>query len=230
MEHVHLAASDLANVIEVQPSETCEFLIDGNLPAPGTVVPGEGDQMQVDYSSQLHNVELNRWCHRHGRSWLAGFRYVNLDERFNIHASDFNTGGSDYSIGSWNHLFGGQIGARLAGRRCRLSWDITGKAGLFGNAGGQRTAIADFDNTFALRNTHASATNVAFVADINVSLSWRLSDVWAVRGGYQVMWVEGVALAPDQLDFTDTPLSSTTVDHSGGACWHGAHVGLAACW
>ena len=42
------------------------------------------DQMRIDYSAQLHNVEINRWWRRSRCSWMAGFRYVNLDEEFKI--------------------------------------------------------------------------------------------------------------------------------------------------
>jgi hypothetical protein len=208
--------------------------------ANGLRIPGDlalasldflfADQMRIDYSAQLHNVEINRWWHRGTVSWLAGFRYVNLDEEFNIHAQDFNTGGSDYRIEADNNLFGGQLGARLAGCRGRFAWDATGKVGVFGNAGRQHSFVGDFDNTFVLRDTGGRRNNAAMVADISLNAEWRLCDTWSVRGGYHLMWVEGVVLAPDQLDFTDTPLSGSTVDNGGGIFLHGAYVGLAAGW
>ncbi len=188
------------------------------------------DQMRIDYSAQLHNVEVNRWRHGGTCSWLAGFRYLNLDEDFNIRANDFNTGGSDYRVEAENNLFGGQLGARLAGCRGRFAWDLTGKAGVFGNAGRQHTFVGDFDNTFVIRDVAGRRNNVALVADITFNAQWQLCDTWSVRAGYNVIWVEGVVLAPDQLDFTDTPLSGTAVDNGGGIFLHGAHVGLAARW
>ena len=188
------------------------------------------DQMRIDYSAQLHNVEINRWWHGGAYSWLAGFRYVNLDENFNILARDANTGGSDYRIDAENNLFGGQLGGRLDGCRGRFAWDLTGKAGLFGNAGRQHTFVGDFNNTFVLRDVAANSTDLALVAEITLNAEWRLCDTWSVRAGYNLMWVEGVVLAPNQLDFTDTPLSGSAIDNDGGIFLHGAHVGLAACW
>jgi hypothetical protein len=48
LEAVRLDVTDQANVIEVQPSLSTEFFIDGNLPAPGSVVPGQGDYLKLD--------------------------------------------------------------------------------------------------------------------------------------------------------------------------------------
>ena len=48
--------------------------------------------------------------------------------------------------------------------------------------------------------------------------------------GYNVMWVEGVALAPNQLDFTDTPTSGTELRSTGGVFFHGANAGVVFQW
>ncbi len=57
---------------------------------------------------------------------------------------------------------------------------------------------------------------------------YRLDDVWTLRGGYNLLWIEGVALAPDQLDFTDTPTSGTSLDIDSGVFAHGFSAGLEA--
>ena len=76
------------------------------------------DIMQVHYSAQLHNAELNSW-HRYcdtKLSFMAGARYLNLNERFNIHSVDSDAEESDYNVNTRNQLMGGQIGARLLRR------------------------------------------------------------------------------------------------------------------
>ena len=47
-EFLRLDCSDGKNTIEVQPSLYTEFYIDGNLPAPGTVCPDDGDFLKLD--------------------------------------------------------------------------------------------------------------------------------------------------------------------------------------
>ena len=74
------------------------------------------------------------------------------------------------------------------------------------------------------------ARPTSFVGDINVTIACHLTDVWAVRGGYNVLWIEGLALAPDQLDFSDTAASGTNLQTSGGLFLHSVNVGLEARW
>ena len=72
--------------------------------------------------------------------------------------------------------------------------------------------------------------NVAFVGEANFVLTLDLNDCWTARGGYNLMWIEGVALGPDQLDFTMTSTSGTMLTNDGGLFLHGASVGLEARW
>jgi hypothetical protein len=48
--------------------------------------------------------------------------------------------------------------------------------------------------------------------------------------GYNLIWIEGVALAPDQLDFTNTTTSGSGIDTDGGVFLHGVNAGLEARW
>ena len=136
--------------------------------------------------------------------WFAGFRYLNLGEELNISAQRTVPGEAEegtYNIRTANHLYGAQLGARLRRSRGRFGWEATGKAGIFGNDAQQTQSVTDFPN-FPLRPTVSSSRGgVAFVGEINLSALYRLTDVWNLRAGYNAMWIEGLALAPDQLDF-----------------------------
>ena len=182
----------------------------------------QADQMQVDYTAQLHNAEINALYQGGRASWLVGFRYINLDERFNIHASDLDTAGSDYRIETWNNLFGGQVDARVVSEGEKFGWDLTGKAGIFANDCGQRTFLGDFGNTFVFRDSSTLHVQTAMDVDLSWSAFWRFNDTWSVRGGYNLMWVYGLALAPDQLDFSTALDDAGKVAASGGVLLHGA--------
>jgi len=208
---------------------------ENNLRIPGDLALAtldyfDADTIGVSYSSQLHNFEINRVTPFHRCSLLVGFRYLNLNEQFNLHAIDSDSGASDYRIHARNNLFGAQLGARIERRWRCFDWELTGKAGVFGNVGRQATWMGDFDNTVILRDSATTRGNVAFVGDLNCTLLFRLNDIWTIRGGYTLMWVEGLALATDQLDFTDTVTSGTAVRNGGGVFLHGANVGLEARW
>jgi hypothetical protein len=216
-------------------------------PAPGAgivTLPGAlplnsvdylgADNMQLNYSARLLNGELNviRPLAWPDIGFLAGFRYLQLNENFNIHAlNTIVSQASDYNTRTTNNLYGGQIGTRI-----RKQWDLfgiefTGKAGLFDNDSRQKNYVDDQNNSVALRplrggNTHSAS----FVGDINLTGTFRIDTNWVLRFGYNVLWVERVALAPDQLDFRDPTIaaSGTGINHRGGLFAHGVNAGLEA--
>lgn len=190
----------------------------------------DADIMQVDAESQLHNAELNLAKQLGWIEVLAGFRYFQLDDYLNINAEDFQNGTSDYFIASRNHLYGGQIGTRITQELERFELRCTTKAGLFGNDSSQHSYVADFDNTFVLRNTDPSQGQTAFIGEVNVEGILPITKSLRLRGGYNLLWVEGVGLAADQLDFSDTPTSGETLNSRGGVFFYGANAGLEAIW
>jgi Putative beta barrel porin-7 (BBP7) len=139
------------------------------------------------------------------------------------------TGASAYRISAYNNLFGGQLGARISQACNNWSYDLTGKAGVYGNDIFTSQTVGDFSG-FTLRHTKENVGQLAFLGDLELNGNYQFTPNWFLRGGYQVMWVEGLALAPNQLDFTNTPASGTHVDKTGGLFMHGAHAGLMARW
>ncbi|MEI8374514.1 MAG: Lpg1974 family pore-forming outer membrane protein [Planctomycetota bacterium] len=216
---------------------TAEVTGNNNLRLPGdlplaTLDFFDADHMRLDYSSELNNVEIN-YYRRTGfenLSLLVGFRYLNLNETFNIHSNDVDTGGSDYNIRATNNLFGAQFGGRWQKDWDRLGLDFVGKAGIFGNSAKQHTFVGDFDNTYVMRDSTTTGANAAFIGELGFNGSYRLTQALCVRAGYNLIWIEGLARAMDQLDFTDTPTSGTTLVIGKGAFLHGGNVGLEARW
>ena len=181
-------------------------------------------------------------CSKHGRDatvcrsleWFAGFRYIELGTDLNITAASFpppfmETGA--YTIHTTNRLFGGQIGGRVRRTVNHFGFELTGKAGIYGNDADQNQSVTDFPN-FPLRpTTTVQANNVAFEGELNLSGIFRINDVWSLKAGYSVIWIEGLALAPDQLDFNfAVSPSGNTLTSDGGMFIHGANVGLEARW
>jgi hypothetical protein len=199
----------------------------------------EADEVDVKYSSDIHSFEANRVCccccsdGCCGRSveWLAGFRFLSLDEEFSINADDFDEGESEYEVETKNRLYGGQVGTRL--RRCRNRWsfETTAKAGLFGNdMEQQQDPIDDFPG-FRFRDGEEShESDLAFVGDLNFSAIYQLNCVWGLRAGYNLIWIEGVALAPDQLDFDNGPDAGEGLEDGAGVLLHGFNFGAEARW
>jgi hypothetical protein len=201
------------------------------------------DIVDVNYSSSIHSVEANLlccdyWCGRRDgssicREWapFVGFRYLNFREHFNLSSTDLQESTTDYDITTHNNLIGAQLGGRYRVGRGRWSWEAIGKAGIFGNAAEQSApAIIDFLDVVRRPTRSETGGSVAFVGEINLTGIYHFNEVWGLRAGYNLLWLEGVALAPDQLDFTNTPDSGTDLDTSGGVFLHGVSVGLEARW
>jgi len=212
------------------------------------------DQVFVNYSSSIQSVAVNLLsccgscsaacdscdgCGNSGAScrslsWFAGFRYLNVSERLDLQAQRNDINGVEngsYNVRTANNLYGAQLGARMRRTQGRLGWDGTGFGGIFGNDAKQTQSVTDFPN-FALRpNVSSSQGGAAFVGGGNLSGLYRLNNVWNLRAGYNVMWIEGLALAPDQLnyDFANAQ-GGTQINNDGGMFLHGANVGLAANW
>ena len=196
------------------------------------------DQVDVRYNSNLQGVEANlvrcTICCDRGRSveFLTGFRYFNLADNFSLTSFDSSESSTTYNVNTTNQLYGGQVGVRL--RRCYGQWSFegTGKAGLYGNDAQQQSdALLDFPNNFEVRPAVGGDTSqVAFASDLNFTAIYQLNSTWGVRGGYNLMWLDGVSLAPDQLDFTNSSTSGTAITADSTVFLHGINLGLEARW
>lgn len=169
---------------------------------------------------------------RQSFSWFGGFRYLNVGEKLNIAGQGVVPGETgSYNIRTSNNLYGVQLGARVRQTQGRFGWDATGQAGIFGNDAQQSQTVQDFPPGSVLRNVSSSQGGVAFVGQGNLSGLYALTNVWNLRAGYNVIWIEGLALAPDQLNFNfATAGSGSQVNNNGGLFLHGVNVGLEARW
>jgi len=230
---------------------------DINVPDPlGLLVEGfDGRSLaRATYRSTLNTAEVNllsRSCHR-GYSrvsaypwercgnyrrgtfdWLAGFRWAGLDEAAGLELSGADYAEpSSYDVRTSTNFFAAQIGGR--GRMEWDRWAIDGwaKAALAGTAMTQSAdpifSLAQPDEPWRPARS-ASEGGVGFIGDINVNLAYRLNDTWRLRTGYNFLWLTGVALAPNQFDFSG-PGGGLGLAGGAGVFLHGANLGLEAAW
>ena len=201
------------------------------------------DTIVVDYRSELHNVEFNcikscctgSCCTGYTQlDVIAGLRYLALNDTLTLTATDLQEGTSSYDSDVHNALYGFQFGGRLTRPLgCRWGMELTGKAALFYNDVSANQLVTDFPETptpFVLRDTSSSRDGVAMLAEIGVVLIRPINDRWNLRLGYTAIGLGGVALATDQLDFTDTVESGTEINNTGWIFAHGAVAGLERRW
>ncbi len=100
--------------------------------------------------------------------------------------------------------------------------DVIGKAGIYGNDADHHASVT---TGVATVNASGSDNPTAFVGEIGIQGSTLLTANLSLRGGYRLLWVDGVALASDQLAATDF-FTSSGIDGSGDVFYQGAYVGL----
>jgi hypothetical protein len=205
------------NALELEYFGSFGNEIDGRLRIDDPLEP----VLQLQYTSDLQNAEVNLIHWWDNFALLGGFRFVQLDEDFRLTARDI-AGQPSLNTQATNNLFGGQVGVRL--RQCwgRLFFIETGKAGLFDNSLTDKQSIVNDQGT-VFRSTTASGNFAAFVGDVNVSVGYWLSEHWAVRARYTAMWVSGVAFAPEQMSFVNRGLK-----HDDSVFLQGLSAGLEA--
>ena len=204
---------------------------------PELIVPGDPSSgygvATFDYRSNLYNTEFNIYRQSSSFCWLttlAGFRWIEIGEEY---SAVFTTGATtpNFAIDANNHLYGLQIGA-LAKLDSYGPWrfDSWLKAGVYANSADQDT-MEDFSSAGGqVIFASARSSNVAFVGDVGVSVSRRITDRLSLRFSYMALWIEGIALAPEQLDNSDPSSSIANLDHSGGTFYHGGFIGGEFLW
>lgn len=185
----------------------------------------------------FHHPRINAYAadavaHAATVDWLAGFRWAGLEENAAIALTTPGLGVSQYGVRSSSNLFGGQVGVR--GRIDWERWGLEGygKVALAGAALSQsQSPIVNAVNGEVFRSARGAQNgDVGAIFDWGVTVVRHLGDSWSIRAGYTMLWLEGVALAPDQFDFSTNGLAGTSVG-GGKTVWlEGASLGLAGRW
>jgi hypothetical protein len=203
----------------------------GSNPLNGFPETDFGTLHQIALSSELDNGEINvrhRWvsanCLVHS-SMLAGARYFRLREDL-IYATQTDLGAMNYKVKTDNDLVGAQVGGDLffsISPRLKVGAEVEG--GLYGTSSSQRTNMVS-TNSPALREYNHD-NDVAFLGEAGVIALFRATSQLTLRVGYQVLYVDGVALAVDNFN-TTSPFTARNsfLDTSGDVFYHGSTLGF----
>lgn len=144
-------------------------------------------------------------------SLLTGIRYLSINEQmsFSSRGLAVDQGSGDafdfsaaYRTVTHNDLVGWQLGGDMIAQECQWSVGMSCKAGIYGNSSNQTSFVQSNNNTFAPSVNSffkASDVGVAFVGDLGLMATWRLTPRVTLRSSYDFMWVQGIALAPQQI-------------------------------
>ena len=218
--------------------EVAYFQVDGwaaTAFVPGTSVMqtgGNGTGFLVDnasarYASAIYMGEINV-----RRQWLdcltllAGFRMGEYNERYSADGT-----GSQIPVpisfreNTFNHLYGFQLGADAqAYSNGVLRINTWCKAGIYDNfasANSRQIQAGISDDSVA-----GTREQMAFMGEAGVVLTYQITCHLAARFVYEAAWLEGIALAPEQIPNNNFVAGVTTLDTHGGVFFHGGGMGL----
>lgn len=201
--------------------------------APGSFIgtaftgPG-GTSFAGQYISRLDSIELNwRRAYTSQLTLLGGFRMleVNDDMLYRLNGN-VATGQYEYN----NYLYGVQIGADLAltDRTNPFQLNLVGKAGYYGNfvAGG----VFEFQGNNFIGSFVDQETLGSFVGEVGISGAYRITSCMAVRAGYQLLWIDNVALGSDAAARSLLNPALLRSLEGGDLFYHGATIALDVVW
>src|SRR5205807_5975159 len=187
----------------------------------------------------------NRWmapnCRYQG-SWTLGVREFLLDEKFHFASASVANGFQGpvrfvpargrAQTNTTNDLTGLQIGTDLW--VCLLPGLRVGgefQAGVYGNHANVNNTISSNLTNAVVGPEKVTDTQVAFIGQANLLATYRLNYQWTLRGGYQFLFVDGVALAPENFNPvppTNNPFNPRRpfINVNGDVFYHGWNVGL----
>ncbi|WP_244431915.1 hypothetical protein [Rhodopseudomonas sp. B29] len=236
------------------PENPAQWLV---MKAPGTFWQTQDysyQSMAWEDDTRLHSLEANVRLELSPRvTLLAGIRWLQLSDKlegtldpadlgqplwkFNIPSRLSNAvpvPGSPVVVNPpfWttettNDLYGIQIGAKAAlWEFGRFSVDGSIKAGVYDNRAKQLTLVSMQKQLYPAQSSTNSA---ALVAEGGLVAKYRFTDVAALKLGYEALWLEGIALAPAQIQQTWTTPSSVSarsIDRGSSTLFQGLTVGV----
>lgn len=210
---------------------------------------------RLDYNSDLHSTELN--FRRPVNPWMTtifGFRWIEMEEWYGAAAterppSDTAIRPSYLDYETTSRMYGVQLGAdiRILDRGKPFRLDSSFTAGLYLSESDLRATRESFTvdsvdgdieiSDISYRSLSDEDGHVSFHSEMKLGASWQVGRHLALRGGWQLLWIEGVALAPEQLATTalgdsrvEGSPAAADVDTDGGAFYHGPYLTIEAVW
>lgn len=198
-------------------------------PPLGTSGPRSGF---ATYNSKFLSTELNA---RYGifnsscdTTFVLGVRAMRLDENLNATLTDPSGVLPDeiFQTSATNRLVGLQIGFdRVFSTNCNWCLKFTGRTGLYKNSGQQQSQLISLATPAVTFPANDSATDLAFQAELAVHGKFRLCSCANIIASYRAMYLNGLALAPEQLAATDF-LTGSGHHNNSSLLLHGVTVGL----
>ena len=237
----------------IGPDSPADWLV---MKAPGTFWQTQDFPYQAmawKSTTSLYNAEATGRLDFSSRvTMLAGFRWLQLNDNllgtltpadltaptwkqtsFGSNLFQITPGGPAgnyppfWNTSTTNNLYGAQIGVDVKMLELgRFSLEGLIKIGVADNIAKQSTGVSLQKVVYP---SQATTNHAAFVSEAGLQLKYQVIKGLALKAGYEVLWLDGVALAPGQIRETSSTPSNVRalgVNCRSGVLFHGATVGL----
>lgn len=186
------------------------------IPVPTT---GPGDILATSYGTDFYSFDINVRHRTHDYfTLLAGFRWVELGELLAIRQAQ-PIARDLFAVATDNRLYGFQLGTDVCLLdRSKFRVAGTARAGVFYNRAEQSTQAPVLNGIpGVVDGISAQDDHTAFVGEVGVAGQYFLSSRVSMVAGYRLYWLEGLALAANQLRAMDLNAPGTASLDSGGS-------------
>jgi hypothetical protein len=195
------------------------------------------NQQFATYKSSFDSAELGirQWI-TPSMSVLLGFRFINVGDQFQLTATNNADNADAGQVGAYrtwttNNLIGLQFGTEYT-HELFFHWlyfSVEGKGGAFVNFADQKNLLFNSGTTYDQRS--ARETQYSSTLDLSFAVSALLGSHLTLRGGYTFLFLDGIALATDQLDTNPTLANSRDfIADKGAMTLQGPFVGGEIAW
>lgn len=177
-------------------------------------------------------LECGDWVRRCEPGWLPsvifGFRALSVDDQFDFRSQGIAAGRSGrFHLDTHNDLVGLQSGLDLVYHTCGWRAGVRGKIGGYVNFLDQQTSVTQTESgTTTFTRREADNDTAALEGEISLMAAYYLRPNLAARVSYDFIWINTLALAPEQISFTPV----TRVFDGGALRMEGATIGIEWIW
>ena len=166
-----------------------------------------------------------------------GFRYLKLDDHYQYRESSGGNQDVLNSIAS-NQLYGFQLtGHADVYSGDSISVSLDGNAGVYHNEASTELKQYTTGTGTNQLNLESANDDAAFVAELRLALKYHINPRVSIAAGYQVMWIDGIALGTGQMndavitDSGSSPMQGFLSPNLGETLrFNGAFVHLVYTW
>jgi hypothetical protein len=194
---------------------------------------------------QLVMSPNGKWSRHAERAWLPaliiGTRVTNVNETFRFTSrrndADPSEFGGNYLVDTQNWLWGMNIGGELISQNEFYFWGLRGRATPSMSFTANQQSLASVNDVLAdppfargsvNRVTSAQQFAPGFVGDLSLFAGWNVTPNFALKAGYDFLWVAGIATATRQFDLNN--VRGNPHDAGGQIFYNGLSFGCEGSW